>query len=155
MNSVVYLEVFEETEFPTSCFLIIVLNDSLVDQYRLTCTCSYGWEGVQRLHGLLVSGNLSHRCRNKWYLAYLAPTFEVYDLLNTPKTSMLRKFRFTEYFDSVIRIFQWFNSGSNRSWMDESDSGGRTSTNEWENLWRQTAADGLSFSRSTVDKILT
>ena len=63
------------------------------------------------------------------------------------EASTHRKDGFTETNDSSKIV-------PTKSWMDESDSGGRTSTSEWECLWRQTAADGFNFSRSTVDKIL-
>ena len=43
----------------------------------------------------------------------------------------------------------------NRTWMVESDSGGKISTTEWEWRWRATETLGLSCSRSRVERMRT
>lgn len=60
--------------------------------------------------------------------------------------------------ESMPPMSEYLTSGrssARRRAMDESASGGRMSTSEWEWRWRATDDDGLSSSRSSVDKIRT
>ena len=110
----------------------------------------------------LVSENRVHQYQNTLHLACLQPTFHswnvfmIYRKYECPKLTY-RKNELSKKSFSKIPLTENYDSSKTfptESWIDESDSGGRTSTSEWECLWRQTAADGFNFSRSTVDKIL-
>ena len=106
----------------------------VVDQYQFACKVHNESVEVQQLHELLVSECPNHQCHwnessIQWRHHYvMAGVTYLYEMSG---------------FSSALNIV-----------MDESASGGRTSTSALECLCKATELDGFKSSRSIVDKIL-
>ena len=105
-------------------------------RYRFVCKVRNESAVTPQLRELPVSVYQDLQYQNTQYRAKTIVKIELF-------WTYWRKFYFWKTFSSALSIV-----------IDESASGGRTSTSAFECLWSATEAEGLSSSRSIVERIL-